>query len=68
MKPTGENSKYKKVGGLLRDRPLGSGHIESPYWRHINYAIEIFRAERIGLDGFGVDIVQTAPRTLLVQR
>jgi len=58
LKRTGENSKFFKVGGLIRDRPLSPGHLDSPYWRQINYAIEILRAQAIGLDGFGIDIVQ----------
>jgi hypothetical protein len=58
LKRDGEKGKYARVGGYLRGRPLPVGPWESPYWRQINYAIEIFRARLIGLDGFQADMLE----------
>jgi hypothetical protein len=55
---SGENNKYKSVGGYLRGRPLPVGPWANSAWREINYAIEISRARNIGLDGFVIDILQ----------
>jgi len=54
---SGQQGRFYSVGGLLRDRPLPVPSWPSPYWREINYAIEIFRARAAGLDGFCADIL-----------
>jgi len=57
LKRTGENNKFHDVGGYLRERPLSAGPWQSADWQKINLAIEILRAQRIGIDGFGVDLL-----------
>jgi hypothetical protein len=52
------NGGYKRGGGgVLRQRPLPVGPWASPYWRQINFAIEILRAREMGVDGFTCDIL-----------
>jgi len=63
MKSSGEGNKFAAQGGLLRQRPLPVGPWKSPYWREINAAIDVLRAQLIGLDGFGVDIVDPGKGT-----
>jgi hypothetical protein len=48
-------------GGVLRQRPLPVGPWTSPYWRQINFAIEILRARAMGMDGFTCDILSISP-------
>jgi hypothetical protein len=57
----GENGKWAHVGGYTRQRPLTPGPWNSPYWREINAAIDILRAQQIGIDGFGVDLIRLQP-------
>ena len=52
----GEGEKFSQNGGFLRERPLPAGPWPQPYWRDINEAIDILRAQRIGADGFGYDL------------
>lgn len=54
----GENGKWAHVGGYTRQRPLTPGPWDSPYWREINAAIDILRAQLIGIDGFGIDLTR----------
>lgn len=61
LNPTGGAGQNRRIGGYLRDRPLPAGPWASPWWRQINYAIEIMRAERIGLDGFECDLLRVGP-------
>jgi hypothetical protein len=49
-------------GGAFRERPMPVGPWNSPYWRQINFAIDILRAQRIGIDGFGVDLLSLKGR------
>jgi Glycosyl hydrolase family 71 len=57
----GENGKWAHVGGYTRERPLTPGPWNSPYWREINAAIDILRAQLIGIDGFGIDLTRLYP-------
>ena len=59
LQRSGENNKYANVGGYVRQRPLPAGPWNSPYWQEIEAAIDVLRAHAIGVDGFGVDILQT---------
>ncbi len=52
----GLDGRFAKVGGFARERPLTPEPWSSPYWREINAAIDILRAQLIGADGFGLDI------------
>jgi len=61
LNPAGGHGQFRRIGGYLRDRPLPVGPWPSAYWRQINYAIEIMRAERIGLDAFECDLLRVAP-------
>jgi Glycosyl hydrolase family 71 len=61
LNPDGGHGQFRRIGGYLRDRPLPVGPWPSPHWRQINYAIEILRAERIGLDAFECDLLRVAP-------
>jgi hypothetical protein len=61
LQRSGENNKYANVGGYVRQRPLPAGPWNSPYWQEIEAAIDVLRARAIGVDGFGVDILQTEP-------
>jgi len=57
LKRTGENNKFYDVGGYLRERPLPVGPFQNAHWQKIDLAIEVLRAQRIGIDGFGVDLL-----------
>ena len=61
LNPDGGHGQFVRIGGYLRDRPLPVGPWPSRYWRQIDYAIEIMRAERIGLDGFECDLLRAPP-------
>jgi len=61
LNPDGGHGQFARIGGYLRDRPLPVGPWPSRYWRQINYAIEIMRAERIGIDAFECDLLRVAP-------
>jgi hypothetical protein len=54
----GEAGKWAFAGGFTRERPLTPPPWRSPYWRQINAAIDIARAQLIGIDGFGVDLTR----------
>ena len=59
------NGGYKRGGGgVLRQRPLPVGPWASPYWRQINFAIEILRAREMGIDGFTCDMLTVQPGPL----
>jgi hypothetical protein len=68
LSPEGSDAKlagrggYKPGGGgALRQRPLPVGPWESPDWKKINLAIEVLRAQKIGLDGFAYDMLGVSP-------
>jgi len=55
---SGIGGKYAAAGGYVRERPLPVGPWPEPYWREINAAIDVLRAQRIGADGFIVGLFQ----------
>jgi hypothetical protein len=58
LERAGENGKFAHVGGYLRQRPLGAGALPGTHWQAVNATIDVLRAERLGADGFGVDLQQ----------
>jgi hypothetical protein len=48
-------------GGAMRQRPLPVNVWDSPDWKRINLAIEVLRAEKLGLDGFTYDMLSVSP-------
>ncbi|GJH13527.1 hypothetical protein CBA19CS11_31835 [Caballeronia novacaledonica] len=54
---SGEANKFASVGGYLRDRPLPLPRYSASAYRERALAVEILRASKIGIDGFGVDIM-----------
>jgi hypothetical protein len=60
LAPGGEGGKWLASGGFVRERPLPAGPWQQPYWRTINIAVDIKRAQRMGADGFGLDLVSVA--------
>ncbi len=58
LQRTGEQNKYFKQGGYLRQRPLPMPPWNKVHWREIGLAIEVLRADLIGLDGFGIDLLK----------
>ncbi len=61
LDPAGAHGRFAAIGGYLRDRPLPVGPWKSRNWREIDDAIEILRAERIGIDGFACDLLRVVP-------
>jgi hypothetical protein len=58
LRREGEDNRYAKLGGYLRERPMAVGPWQSHFWQQINYAIEILRARLTGADGFMVDVLR----------
>ncbi|MGF6879556.1 hypothetical protein OKW35_009090 [Paraburkholderia sp. MM5477-R1] len=58
LQPGGESNKFLKVGGYLRDRPLAVPLYDVQTYKERALAVEILRAGVIGIDGFGVDLMQ----------
>jgi Glycosyl hydrolase family 71 len=58
LRPSGEGNKFLKVGGFLRDRPLSLPPYDVHVYKERALAVEILRARSIGIDGFGVDLMQ----------
>jgi hypothetical protein len=58
LERAGESGKFAAVGGYLRERPLSAGALPGPHWQAVNAAIDVLRAEKLGADGFGVDLQQ----------
>ena len=58
LRRDGEDGKFAKFGGYLRERPLAAGPWSSPHWRQINFAIEILRARSSGADELMVDMLR----------
>jgi hypothetical protein len=58
LERTGEGGKFAHVGGYLRERPLGAGALSGTHWQATDAVIDVLRAQRIGIDGFGVDLQQ----------
>lgn len=56
----GEGGKHLASGGYLRERPLSPRPWESPDWVEINLAIDILRAQRMGIDGFSCDLLSVS--------
>lgn len=56
LQPSGENYRYAKTGGYLRDRPMGVP-VASGNWRVVNATREVATAKAYGIDGFTVDIL-----------
>jgi hypothetical protein len=55
LQPEGEAGKWARGRGYLRERPLlPPGGIDSPI---TGFATDIERARRIGIDGFGIDLL-----------
>jgi hypothetical protein len=63
LRPEGERGKHRKSQGYLRVRPLpvpeAANHATD--LRRFNLAVEVARAERIGIDAFGADLFTVAP-------
>ncbi len=55
---SGESGKHSKTLGYLRDRPLPFKSKLSAIWPFVAAAVEIIRAETIGIDGFFIDLLQ----------
>ncbi len=55
---SGEGSKFASVGGFLRDRPLPLPRYTTSVYKERALAVEVLRARKINIDGFGVDIMQ----------
>ncbi len=53
LRSEGENGKFERQGGYLRDRPLPV----TPGAAQANLALEVARAARIGIDAFGIDLL-----------
>ena len=64
MSSKGINGRFANIGGYTRERPLTPTRGNSPYWRYIDTAIDILRAQVIGADGFGVNIPDVSSGTL----
>jgi hypothetical protein len=58
LERAGESGKFAHVGAYLRQRPLGAGTLASAHWQAVNAAIDVLRAQKLGADGFGVDLQQ----------
>lgn len=58
LSPLGEAAKFLSVGGYLRDRPLPATPYDAGLYRERNLAVEILRAKAIGINGFGVDLME----------
>ncbi|MDE8650482.1 endo-1,3-alpha-glucanase family glycosylhydrolase [Novosphingobium album (ex Liu et al. 2023)] len=56
LKPEGENGKFARGGGFLRERPLPGPPAKEQ--SKADFRIEVARAARIGIDAFGVDLLQ----------
>ncbi len=67
LSPTGENGKWAAAGGFTRERPLSPKPWDGPFWRELNSAVDVLRAQLIGADGFGVDLTQLEPADKLSQ-
>jgi hypothetical protein len=58
LERAGESGKFAHVGAYLRQRPLGAGTLASSHWQAVNATIDVIRAQKLGADGFGVDLQQ----------
>lgn len=58
LRTAGESGKYKAQRGYLRERPLPTMVWDKQRAKQTNLAIEILRAESIGIDAFGIDLLQ----------
>ncbi|WP_448658010.1 endo-1,3-alpha-glucanase family glycosylhydrolase [Sphingomonas sp. CJ99] len=57
LNPEGEGGKYRLQRGSLRERPLPVPVRSLNSFNQINFAIDVARAVRIGIDAFGIDIL-----------
>lgn len=60
---TGQRGRLATAGGFARERPLPSGPQASPHWREINVTVDVLRAQALGADAFGVNLMETAGPT-----
>ncbi|MFL9960029.1 endo-1,3-alpha-glucanase family glycosylhydrolase [Paraburkholderia sediminicola] len=58
LSPNGEKNKFLSVGGYLRDRPIPLTPYDFKTYKERALAVEMLRARTIGIDGFGVDLMQ----------
>ncbi|WP_211455068.1 glycoside hydrolase family 71 protein [Collimonas antrihumi] len=58
LKRSGENRKFAAQGGYLRERPLPTVVWPANRAAETNLAIEVLRAEAIGIDAFGIDLLE----------
>lgn len=65
MLSSGENGKHSRQGGFLRERPLPAPFGSIPRFREANFSVEVARATRIGIDGFGVNILSLTDTTFM---
>lgn len=65
LRASGEGGKHARQGGFLRERPLPSPFWSIPKFRDGNFAVEIERATRIGIDGFGVNLLSLKDQTFM---
>jgi hypothetical protein len=56
LERSGEGDKFAHVGGYLRQRPISPSPHATDHWQAVNATIDVLRAQRIGGDGFGVDL------------
>jgi len=59
MRPEGENNKFAKNGGFIRQRPLPRPPRPEKEWDRIDFEHEVRLAVDAGLDGFACDILGT---------
>nr|WP_233447679.1 endo-1,3-alpha-glucanase family glycosylhydrolase [Sphingomonas paucimobilis] len=62
---SGENGKHARQGGFLRERPLPTPFQSTPQFYDANFAIDVERAARIGIDGFGVNLLSLTDKTFM---
>ena len=53
----GEDGKWQKQGGYLRQRPLGVDTSANPHWRQLNMQREVTTAIARGITGFTFDVL-----------
>ncbi len=59
MRPEGENNKFAKGGGFIRQRPLPRPPRPEKEWARLDLEHEVRLAVAAGLDGFACDILGT---------
>lgn len=64
LNPAGENGKFAKSGGYLRERPLPQSPLKEADWKLENLKLEVERASALGINGFMCDLLSTDPKWL----